>query len=204
MNRTSNASVAWLRLRCLPEVLLLLVLTAIGVIAFDQAIPHPLGTPMEQPLHVANLIPVVLAAAAGAALRPRWDAAYAVAAAGAPTITGRAILVAAMAAVIAATCAGLWAVRAVPWLIALIAAHTAVGCGAAFAAHALAPRISAAPLAAGTVVALLLGLSPWWAATEPILGDAVGIGGSPATPIVEYAIGVLGAVLLIAAGRHRG
>ena len=200
----SPASAAWLGLRGIPEAVLLLVLTAAAVVKYTFALPHPLGVPMVMDLHLANLIPALVAAAAGAALRPRWEAAYAAASAGTSTIFGRALLVAAMAVAIALVWAGLVVMGAVPTLMPLVAAHAAAGCGVACAAHAVVPRMPSAPLAAGVTVAVVLGVSPWWAATGSVFGDAAGAGGMVAVRVIEFAFGAAGAGLLITAGRHRG
>lgn len=199
-----SGSAAWLRLRCAPEALLLLILTAAAVVKYTFALPHPLGVPMVMDLHLANLIPALLTAAAGAVLRPRWDAAYAAASAGASTVIGRVVIVAATAAAIGLVWVGLVGMGAVPTLMPLVAAHAAAGCGVACAVHGLVPRAPSAPLAAGVTVALALGVSPWWAATEPVFGDAAGAGGMGAVRAIEFAVGAAGAVMLIAAGRRRG
>lgn len=200
MINSVGTSLTWLRLRSLPEAALLGLLTALAIVEYSIALPHPLGTPMEPSLHVANLIPFLGVATVGALLRPRWEPTYSQASVGAPTTTGRSILVAGVVVGIAAISFWLWRLHAIRTLILTIAIHLSAGCGITLGTSGLFPRSSVAPLATGSVVALSLGVSPWWGATVPFIGNAVGEGMTIGVIIAELTVGIIGAAILILAG----
>lgn len=203
MIKNSGASLAWLHLRSLPEAALLGLLTALAIVEYSIALPHPLGIPMLPSLHVANFISLLGVATVGALLRPRWEPTYSQASTGASTITGRCFLVAGVLIGITTIGFCLWRLHAAPTLVLLVTIPLSAGCGVVLGISGLFPRSAIAPLAVGSIVTVLLGISPWWEATVPLLGNAVGQGVHVGAIIAELAVGLIGCLILILGGQHK-
>lgn len=185
----------YLTLRRWPEFFLILGLGVGAQFLDNLAIPQLLGAPLNRPVFVFNLLPLLVAGSILALLSSSWDENYE-AASTARSLNGERLTL------LSAAAASWTAVFGFGLLIGVVAIHSASTLLFCLAAVGLVLALRSAlgsKVSAGVALplSLLAPLYPWYMGETTPLGNSLGQGMSPIVAIVCAALFVVGAAVWV-------